>query len=233
MRAKWAGGTAANENSQTHGSARRERNDRVPAVAEDRGWSDARPAVTFRWAVLDGRKLPHRPAAAGARDRVACRTTYDDRLLLSSAPPRQHADEQAHAERDANGLIRMLADNFVAGLRGGDGLCLQALENLFGLIGCGFQFCSKFALLAVSMLCCFHALFLSGFTLAPQASVSNICFCDWCVGTASSEVGVADDRVGDGHAADDAPVDAPGGTGCPPSGLDAVDGTYKQPDISL
>jgi hypothetical protein len=205
----------------------------VPAEGEAREWSRVRPVVSFRWAVLDGRKHPHKPAAAGARDRVACRTTDDDWLLLASPPRRQHADEQAHAERDANGLIRMLADNFVGGLRGGDGLFLQALENLFGLIGCGFQFCSKFALLAVSMLCCFHALFLSGFTLAPSAGVSNSSFCDWCDGTASGEIGVADDRVGDGHAAADARVDAPGGAGCPPSGLDAVDGTYKRPDVSL
>src|SRR5208283_5976320 len=122
-----------------------------------------RPAsgFSFRWAVLDGRRHPQEPAAARGRGRAAYPTTDDDRPLLASSPRRQHADEHAHAERDSNGLIRMLADSLVGGLRGGDGCFLQALANLLGLLSCGFQSGSKFALLAVSMLCCFHTLFLS------------------------------------------------------------------------
>ena len=83
--------------------------------------------------------------------------TDDDRLLLASAPRRQHPNQQARTERDSHNLIRMLADNFIAGLRGGDGLFLQAFEDLLGLIGCGLQSRSMFARLSGSMIYCFHA----------------------------------------------------------------------------
>jgi hypothetical protein len=43
---------------KAHGSARREKRDRGPAVAKARGWSDVRTAVSFRRAVLDGRRHP-------------------------------------------------------------------------------------------------------------------------------------------------------------------------------
>src|ERR1035438_2874339 len=117
------------------------------------------------------------PLVSGARDRVAYPTTDDDRLLLASAPRHQHADKHADAERDSNGRVRMLADSLVSGLRGGDGFFLQAFANLFGLLGCGFQSGSKFALLAVSMFCCFHSLFPflihSRTTVGPQQQIGR------------------------------------------------------------
>jgi hypothetical protein len=103
----------------------------------------------------------HKPAGRRPRGRVAYPTTDNDRRLLAAAPRRQHADEYAHAERDSNDLIRMLADSLVSNLRSGDGFFLQAFANLLGLFGCGFQFGSKFALLALSTFCCFHKFFLS------------------------------------------------------------------------
>ena len=51
----------------THGSARRERRKPVPAVGEANQCSRVRPVV-FHFAVLDGRKHSHKPAAARARD---------------------------------------------------------------------------------------------------------------------------------------------------------------------
>ena len=55
--------------NKAHGSARRERRDRVPAVGEANRMQP-RPAsgFSFRWAVPDGRRHPLRPAAARARD---------------------------------------------------------------------------------------------------------------------------------------------------------------------
>src|ERR1035438_5349975 len=53
----------------------------------------------------------------------------------------------------------MLMDGLVGGLCGGDGLFLQTFADLFGLLGCGFQFGSKFVLLVVSTFCCFHKCF--------------------------------------------------------------------------
>src|ERR1019366_2797081 len=53
----------------------------------------------------------------------------------------------------------MLMDGLVGGLCGGDGLFLQTFADLFGLLGCGFQFGSKFVLLVVSTFCCFHKYF--------------------------------------------------------------------------
>ena len=122
---------------------------------------EPRSASGIHFGVLAGSRQPLKPAAAGARDRVAYPTTDDDRLLLASAPRHQHTDKHAHAQRDSNGMIWMLADSLVGGLRGGDGLFLQTFANLLGLLGCGFQSGSKFALLVVSMFCCFHDLSLS------------------------------------------------------------------------
>ena len=51
----------------THRSARRERRKPVPAVGEANQCSRVRPVV-FHFAVLDGRKHSHKPAAARARD---------------------------------------------------------------------------------------------------------------------------------------------------------------------
>ena len=59
--------------NKAHGSARRERRDRVPAVGEANRMQP-RPAsgFSFRWAVLDGRRHPLKPAAARAlRERGA------------------------------------------------------------------------------------------------------------------------------------------------------------------
>src|ERR1039458_272680 len=53
----------------------------------------------------------------------------------------------------------MLMDGLVGGLGGGDRLFLQTFADLFGLLGCGFQFGSKFVLLVVSTFCCFHKCF--------------------------------------------------------------------------
>jgi len=44
---------------------------------------------------------------------------------------------------------------------------------------------------------------------------------------------VQHDRVGVDAPRPDLPVEVPGGIGCPPSGVDAVDGAYKWPDVSL
>src|ERR1017187_550344 len=63
----------------------------------------------------------------------------------------------------------MLADSLVGGLRGGDGLFLQAFTNFLGLLGRSFQFGSKFALLGVSMFCCLHRFF--SFFIQPRTTV--------------------------------------------------------------
>jgi hypothetical protein len=87
-------------------------------------------------------------------------TSADSISFVPAPAPRcQHSDQQAHAERDSNGLIRMFVDRLVSGFRGGDGLFLQTPANLLGLLGCGFQSGSKFVLLVVSMFCYIHSCF--------------------------------------------------------------------------
>src|ERR1051325_3629565 len=51
-------------------------------------------------------------------------------MILS--PRHQHADEQADAKRNADGLIRMFADDLVGRLRAGDRLLLQPQARILG-----------------------------------------------------------------------------------------------------
>lgn len=82
----------------------------------------------------------------------------------------------------------MLTNDLVGGLRGFDGLRFQTLANGFGLFDCGLQFGLLLALFAVSTCNWFHKFFLSRFTLALRAGLSNGNFCGGCDGTTVKRV---------------------------------------------
>lgn len=83
--------------------------------------------------------------------RFACPNAVRSNLLLAPASSSQHADQQANAERQAHGVIRMLVDCLVSGLRRRDGPFFQAVISSLCLVDGSLQFCAQVAALVAQI----------------------------------------------------------------------------------